>query len=57
MVKVKLNKRGADLYPWLAETELSVYGFISHNYSFVIWDYINNEWLHINQIFCEGVGI
>lgn len=55
MVKVRLNKRGVDLYPWLAETELPIYGFIPHNYSFVIWDYINHEWLHVNQNFCEGV--
>ena len=55
MTKVRLNKFGIERYPWLAGTELPVYGFISHNYSFVIWDYITNEWLDINRDFCEGV--
>lgn len=54
MTKVRLNKHGSKLYPWLIGVELPVYGFIPHNYSFVIWDYVNDQWLHINQNFCEG---
>lgn len=57
MIKVRLNKHGAELYPWLADVALPVYGFIPHSYSFIIWDYVTNEWRHINQNFCEGATL
>ena len=54
MIKVRLNKHGSKLYPWLAGVALPVYGYNTNNYSFVIWDYVLNEWKDINQNFCEG---
>jgi hypothetical protein len=54
MVKVKLNKHGEKIYPWLADIWLPVYGFNPNNYSFLIWDGIVQEWKNINQNFCEG---
>jgi len=57
MTRIRLNKRGAELYSWLADLSLPLYGFIPHDYSFVIWDHVKGEWLHINQNFCEGANV
>ena len=54
---IRLNKRGQELYPWLAKTWLIVYGYNPNNYSFVIWDSIMGKWQAINEHFCEGVDI
>ena len=57
MIKVRLNKRGIELYPWLANVALPVYGYNTNSYSFIIWDYVCNEWKDISQHFCEGATL
>lgn len=54
MARVKLNQYGKNLYPWLIDTWLTIYGFNSDKSSFLIWDNIEQKWKYISYDFCEG---
>lgn len=54
MAKIILNKQGSELYGHLADEWLTVYGFNSNTYSFLIWDYIIQEWIFIPMTLCVG---
>ena len=54
MSQIWLNKRGAELYPWLAEQWLEIFGFNPDNYSFLIWDNIMGEWKFVETRHCKG---
>lgn len=55
MPKIRLNKRGKELFPHLADRLLTVYGYSNDHYSFVVWDAICQKWVHITETLCEGV--
>lgn len=52
---IKLNARGCKVYSWLIGTKLLVYGYNPNTYSFIIWDDIMSQWIHIAENQCEGV--
>ena len=54
MATIQLNERGRELYPYLADEWLAVYGFNSDCKQFLVWDGIMCRWLYIPIAFCEG---
>ena len=57
MAKIKLNDKGIKLYPWLADVELTVYGYLEKFDAFRVYDYITQDWKVIPTFQCEGVEL
>ena len=56
MPKIKLNEEGKELYSYLSDTWLEVYGYNPELNAFVIWDNIMCQWEFIETYYCEGRG-
>jgi len=54
MPKIRLNERGKEIFPHLANEWLAVYGYDPVSYSFLVWDEIWGGWLYISINHCEG---
>ena len=55
MRKIILNSKGVFIYPHLKDEVLEVYGLSEKFDSFLVWDFIELEWIWVQCLDCEGV--